>query len=193
MRVKTIISLLTVVMLAIFLAGCDDVPQQEINDANAALDAAKKAGADKYVPEKFNAAKQALDKAMALVKEEESAMFGNFDEARNLLTAAKAAAEDATKAVAAKKEQVKGEAEALLGQIPDQVKAAQNAWRKAPRGKGTSDALQQMKAEIEQAEAQQAEVNTAIENGDYLMAKQKAQSISKASIATVRITALIVN
>jgi len=179
MRVKTIINLLAVILLALFLAGCDDVPQQAINDANAALDAAKKAGADKYVPQKYNAAKQALDKAMAVVKEEESAMFGSFDEARNLLAAAKSAAEDAANSVAAKKEQVKGEAEALLGQIPDQVKAAQSAWRKAPRGKGTREALQQMKAEIEQAAAQQAEVNTAIENGDYLTAKQKAQTISK--------------
>lgn len=179
MRVKTIISLMTVILLALFLAGCDDLPQQDINDANAALDAAKKAGADKYVPDLFNAAKQALDKAMAAVKEEESGMFSNFDEARNLLAAAKTSAENAAKAVAAKKEQVKGEAEALLSQIPDQVKAAQNAWRKAPRGKGTREALEQMKAEIAQAAAQQAEVNTAVENGDYLTAKQKAQSISK--------------
>jgi hypothetical protein len=36
-----------------------------------------------------------------------------------------------------------------------------------------------MKEEIEQADAQQAEVSTALENGDYLTAKQKAQSLNK--------------
>jgi len=179
MRVKTIVSLLTVILLALFLAGCDDVPQQEIDEANAALDAAKKAGADKYVPAKYNAAKQALDKAMAAVKEEESAMFSNFDDAKSLLATAKTAAEDAAKAVPAKKEEVKGEAEVLLGQIPAGVKAAMDAWKRAPRGKGTREALQQIKAEIEQADADQAEVKTAIDNGDFLTAKQKAQSISK--------------
>jgi len=171
--------MLTVILLALTLTGCDDVPQQEIDEANAALDAAKKAGAEKYVPVKYNAAKQALDKAMSAVKEEESAMFSNFDDARNLLATAKTAAENAAKAAPAKKEEVKGEAEALLGQIPDGVKSAMDAWKRAPRGKGTREALQQIKAEIEQADSDQAEVKTAIDNGDFLTAKQKAQSISK--------------
>jgi hypothetical protein len=179
MRVKTIITLMLMALMLVALASCDSLPQDQVDEATAALDAAKKAEADKYVPEMYNAAKQALDKAMAVVKEEDSAMFGNFDEARNLLTAAKTAADQAAQAVSAKKEEVKAEVQALLAKVPAEVKAAMDAWRRAPRGKGTREALEQIKAEIAQAEAAQAEVNTAVANGDYLTAKQKVQAISK--------------
>lgn len=179
MRVKTLLIFVFTAFLLVALTGCDDIPQQQIDEANAALDAAKKAEADKYVPEKYNAAKQALDKAMAVVQEEESSTFSNFDEARNLLTEAKTAADEAAQAVSAKKEEVKGEAESLMAQIPDAVKTTMDAWRRAPRGKGTREALQQYKAEIEQADAQQTEIKTAVENGDYLTARKDAQTVLK--------------
>ena len=66
MRVKTLLYFLTMILVMFAFTGCDDVPQQEIDDANAALDAAKKAEADMYVPDKYNAAKQALDNGMNL-------------------------------------------------------------------------------------------------------------------------------
>ena len=158
--------------------GCDDVPQQEIDDANAALDAAKKAEADKYVPEKYNAAKQSLDRAMAVVQEEESAMFSDFDEARGLLETAKTAADEATAAVPAKKEEVKQAAEAALAAIPDEVKATEKMWRSAPRGKGTREALAMIKDEIAKTAAMQSQVQAALDGGDYLGAQQKAQEIT---------------
>ena len=69
MRVKTLLYFLTMILVMFAFIGCDDVPQQEIDDANAALEAAKKAEADRYVPDKYNAAKQSLDRAMAVVQE----------------------------------------------------------------------------------------------------------------------------
>ena len=70
MRVKTLLYFLTMILVIFTFMGCDDVPQPEIDDAKASLDAAKKAEADQYVPDKYNAAKQALDRAMAVVQEE---------------------------------------------------------------------------------------------------------------------------
>ena len=166
------------VLLAFAFIGCDEVPQQEIDGAQAALDAAKQAEADRYVPELYNAAKQALDKAMATVKEEESAMFSNFDEARNQLAAATTAANDAANAAPAKKEEVKQAVEGMLAQIPAEVKTTMDMWRKAPRGKGTREALQSIKEDIERTDASQSEESAAIESGDYLTAQQKAQAIS---------------
>jgi hypothetical protein len=177
MRVKTLLYFLTMILAMFAFIGCDDVPQQEIDDANAALEAAKTAEADRYAPDKYNAAKQALDQAMAVVQEEESAMFSNFDEARNLLAAAKTAADEAAAAAPAKKEEVKQAAEAALAGIPDEVATTQKMWRKAPRGKGTREALQMMKEEIARTEAMQSEVQAAIDGGDYIAAQQKAQEI----------------
>ncbi|MCK4754988.1 MAG: hypothetical protein KAS58_07130 [Calditrichia bacterium] len=177
MRVKTLLYFLTMILVMFAFSGCDDVPQQEIDEANAALDAAKKAEADLYVPDKYNAAKQALDRAMAVVQEEESAMFSNFDEARNLLATAKTAADDAAAAGPAKKEEVKQATEALLADIPGEVKTTKDMWRRAPRGKGTREALQLIKEDIERTEASQSEVTAALESGDLLTAQQKAQAI----------------
>ena len=157
--------------------GCDDVPQQEIDDAKSSLDAAKKAEADQYVPDKYNAAKQALDRATAVVQEEESAMFGNFDEARTLLGTAKTAADEAAAAAPGKKEEVKQAVESALAGIPAEVETTKKMWKTAPRGKGTREALQLIKAEIERTEAMQSEVQAALDGGDYLGAQQKAQQI----------------
>jgi len=177
MRVKTLLYFLIMILVMFAFVGCDDIPQQEIDDANAALDAAKKAEADRYVPDKFNAAKQSLDRAMAVVQEEESAMFSDFDEARNLLATAKTAAEEAAAAAPGKKEEVKQAAEAALAGISAEVATTQKMWRSAPRGKGTREALQLIKEEIERTEAMQSEVQAAIDGGDYLAAQQKAQEI----------------
>jgi len=157
--------------------GCDDVPQQEIDDANASLAAAKKAEAEKYVPDMYNTAKQTLDRAMAVVQEEESAMFSNFDEARTMLGTAKTASDDAAAAAPGKKEEVKQATESALASIPAEVATTQKMWRSAPRGKGTREALQLMKAEIEQTAAMQSEVQAALDAGDYLAAQKKAQQI----------------
>jgi hypothetical protein len=178
MRVKTLLYFLSMILVMFAFVGCDDVPQQEIDDANAALDAAKTAEADKYVTDKYNAAKQALDRAMAVVQEEESAMFSNFDEARNLLATAKTAADEAAAAAPGKKEEVKQAAEAALAAIPDEVKATQKMWRTAPRGKGTREALAMIKTEIENTAAMQSQVQAALDGGDYLGAQQKAQEIN---------------
>jgi hypothetical protein len=118
MRVKTLLYFLSMILVMFAFVGCDDVPQQEIDDANAALDAAKTAEADKYVTDKYNAAKQALDRAMAVVQEEESAMFSNFDEARNLLATAKTAADEAAAAAPGKKEEVKTGSRSSAGRNP---------------------------------------------------------------------------
>lgn len=177
MRVKTLFALLSMAVLVFAFMGCDEVPQQEIDDANAALTAAKNAGADQYLPDKYNAAKQALDRAMAVVKEEEDAMFSDFDEAKTLLAEAKTAADEAANGVAAKKEEVKQATEGLLANIPAEVETTMKMWRSAPRGKGTREPLQLMKEEIQAAEASQADVQAALDSGDFLAAQQKAQQI----------------
>jgi hypothetical protein len=178
MRVKTLLYFLSMILVMFAFVGCDDVPQQEIDDAKASMDAAKNAEADKYVPDKYNAAKQAMDRAMAVVQEEESAMFSDFDEARNLLTTAKNAADEAAAAVPAKKEEVKQAVEAALAAIPAEVATTKKMWRTAPRGKGTREALAMMKEEITRTEAMQSQVQAALDGGDYLGAQQKAQEIT---------------
>ena len=177
MNLRRILSGLVTIVLIFMLSSCGEVPQQDIDAAKAALDAAKEAQADLYLPDEYNAAKATLDRAMAMGKEEEEAMFSNYDEAIPVLKEAKSQEENLSSTVGAKKDEVKAEAEALLARVPEEVKTARTLWRKAPRGKGTREPLQMIKDEITATEASAAEVQPLIDSGDYLQARQKAQAI----------------
>jgi len=50
-------------------------------------------------------------------------------------------------------------------------------WRRAPRGKGTREALQLIKNDIEATAAQVEQVNQAHEAGDYLTARQRVNGL----------------
>jgi hypothetical protein len=176
---KTLVTLLAMAVLLFMITGCADPPQQLMDEAKSALDAAKNAEADRYVPDLYNAAKKMLDDALALVEEEKGGWFSSYDEAISQLNAAKEAAAKATEAVAAKKEELKAAVEKMLQDIPAAVEKAKSQWKKAPRGKGTREALQMIKNDIEKTEASVSEVNTALESGDFLTAQQKAQAIMK--------------
>ena len=177
MNLKLFISLFVLVSMALMLTGCGEVPQADIDAAQSALDAAKAAEADRYAPDMYNAAKKTFDDAMAMVEEEKSAMFSNYDEASTKLQQAATEANSAAQAVPAKKEEVKGEIDGLLAQIPGMVKETKMKWKKAPRGKGTREPLQLIKEDIEATEASVAQVTATVESGDLLAARQKAQEI----------------
>ncbi len=177
MSTKSLFVIILITLLGVFLMSCGEVPQQAIDDAKTALDAAKGAEADRYVPDLYNAANKSYQDAMAIVEKEKEAMFSNYDEALPLLQAAKEGADNAKNAVADAKEKVKSEVEEMLAQVPAEIKAARQLWKKAPRGKGTREALEMMKQEIDDAEASAGKVNTALESGDYLAARQQAQQL----------------
>ena len=178
MLFRSLLISMLIVLLSAFLLGCgDEVPQQAIDEAKAELDAAKTAGADRYVPDMYNTANKSYQDAMAIVEKEKEATFSSYDEALPLLQAAKEGAMNAKNAVEGAKEKVKAEIEGLLAQIPEEIKAARMAWKKAPRGKGTREPLAMMKQEIDDAEASVAAINTTMESGDYLAARQQAQQL----------------
>ena len=51
---KGLLKLVAFSVLVVTLASCAKAPQAEIDAANVAIEAAKTAGADRYVPESFN-------------------------------------------------------------------------------------------------------------------------------------------
>ena len=65
MHGKRVALVLISAFIIFHLVGCGSPPQDQINTAQAALEAAKNAEADRYVPDKYGAAKNALDGAMA--------------------------------------------------------------------------------------------------------------------------------
>jgi len=178
MKVKALLTVVVVVFAMTLMLGCAKVPQQELDAAKAALDAAKAAEADRYAVPEFNAAKDSLNAATAEIEKQNSkfALFRSYSRTKDLLTKVLNGANAAKEAAAVNKEKVRVEAQDLLAQSTTVVDDVKKLMKKAPRGKEGRAALEAMNAELTAVEASLAEASTAMTGGDYLTARDKAQA-----------------
>ena len=177
MRGKPFLTVVLVFGLAL-LAGCAKAPQQAVDEAKAALETARTEGADRYVPDLFNAAQDSLNAAMAEIEAQNSkfALTRNYDRAQQQLEAAKASANAAKDAVAAKKEEVKAESQNVMTAAQTAVADVKSLIAKAPRGKEGKQVLDQMQTELSGVEATIAEGSSLMDSGDYAGARDKFQA-----------------
>jgi hypothetical protein len=175
MRSKTFLIAVGLVSILALLSGCAKAPQETIDAAKAAVEAAKAAEADRYLADQFNAAQDSLNAAMTEIEAQGSkfALTRNYDRAKALLESAVAAANAAKDGVAAKKEEVKAAAQALMTQAQTAVEETKNLLAKAPKGKEGKEVLEQMQAELSGAETAITEATSAMDSGDFLAARDK--------------------
>jgi ribonuclease E len=169
---------LVALVAALALTGCAKPPAEAIAAADAAQQAAVAAEAEQYAPEAMNAvteAKAALDAEIA-AQAEKMALTRSYKKAEELVAAYKTAAEQATTAAAAGKEQAKNEATQLIADGRTALEAATAALAKAPRGKGSAPDLAAMKADLEAAGTSLTEAEGSLAAGTFLDAKSKATS-----------------
>ena len=164
--------------MAILFTSCAKLPEVEINNAKASVEAAKAAEADRYIPQEYRALQDSLNVAMTEVENQKSkfALFRSYKKAtaqlNNVITLANTVKENA----GIKKEEVKNEAQQTLAEATTTVTEAKDLFAKAPKGKGTKEALEAIQSDIALVEASLAEVSTLINNGDYLTALDKAKA-----------------
>ncbi|UCF64957.1 MAG: DUF4398 domain-containing protein [bacterium] len=171
MRMKVMFIFISFLILSGLLIGCGSVPQQKVDEANAALEAAKTAEADRYVPDRYNAAKGALDGAMAEVKKQDSKlMFKNFDEAEKMLDNAINLAKEAEQAAVTRKQEVSQEIPLLMEQLKDAITQVKTLMKRAPRSKESMMALQSIKNDLDNLERIPDSANAAMQSGDYMSA-----------------------
>ncbi|KAA0229454.1 DUF4398 domain-containing protein [candidate division KSB1 bacterium] len=177
MKAKTLLSSLGIVML-LFVMGCKEPPTQLLADADAAMQAAQTAEANRYAADLFNAAKDSLSAAQAEVEQQNSkfALMRNYDRAAALLNSAVAAFNSAKDAAATNKETVKAEAEALIAQVTTKIEDAKKLMAKAPKGKEGKAALELIQGDINAVESGLSEAQTALTGGDFLTARDKVQA-----------------
>ena len=116
-RFKYSVLLMAILALALVFTGCAQPPEAEKAAANAAMNAAVAAGADKYAAADLGDAQKIWDSAEAQMKEKK------YEEAKQAYVGAKAAFEKATAAVAAGKQ-------AAAAQANTAVAALEEAWLK---------------------------------------------------------------
>ena len=164
--------------MAVLFTSCAKLPEMEMTNAKAAVEAAKAAEADRYVPAEYRAVQDSLNTAMTEVENQKSkfVLFRSYKKVtvklNNVITLAGTVKTNA----GIKKEQVKAEAQQTLATATATVAEVKELIAKAPKGKEGKEALEAIQSDLALVEASLAEVSTLINNGDYLTTLDKVKA-----------------
>lgn len=166
---------LSAILMVVLVSGCAKAPQQELDAAKAALEAARQAEANVYLADEFKAAQDSLNAALTEIETQNSkfALTRNYNKAKNLLAAATNIASDLASRVEAKKEEVKAQAEQLMTDLQTGLADAKALLKKAPRGKEGKVVLDAIQSEINAVETSMADATNLLNNGNFMAAKDK--------------------
>lgn len=152
---------LLVVFLLLLTAGCSEPPQKEIDQAQAAVDAARAAGADRYATADFTAAASSLDKARAAVDQRD------YRQALNYALDSRQRAEEAGRQAADGKARARKTVEAAYTEAASRTNALQTALRTAETGKTPAKLLKPGQTALRTARADLQKASAAISAGNY--------------------------
>ena len=176
---KTVVLVLAV---AVVLTGCKQ-PTQLINDVKGAIETVTKAGADKYAAEELKAINDDLTKALDEVAAQDKKFFKKFGSAKEMLAQVQTKAAELQAALPAKIEAAKNAAIQLQGEAKAAIDQAAELLKKAPKGKGTAKDLEALTADLTGAETMFAEIQAALDGGDFNAAQDKAKTVKEKAAA----------
>ena len=174
-----------VAIIALTFASCAKAPEVEMTSAKAAIEAAKAVEAERYVPSEFKALQDSLNVAMLEIENQNSkfALFRNYKKATGTLTSVATMSETVKENAAARKEEVKNEAQQALAEVTALVTEVKELLASAPKGKEGKEALEAIQGDVVLVESFLAEVSTLINNGDYLTAVDKVKAAGEKAAA----------
>ncbi|MBN1340616.1 MAG: hypothetical protein JXA03_14905 [Bacteroidales bacterium] len=174
---KRLILKSTVVLgLGILLVSCGKIPQAEMDAAKAAIETARAAQAEIYVPEAFTAVMDSLNSAMANVESQKSKWFKNYSSGKEKLVEVANMANALKDQAELKKAEVKAEVESLVAEVKALTEENKKLVTEAPKGKEGKAALEAMKSEISVIEAAVAETGTMMERDEIMPAQSKIRA-----------------
>ncbi len=171
--------------IVVAMTSCSSVPQEKIDAANAAVDSAKIAGADIYLPDEFAALQDSLNVTLQIVEEGKTKSVGGSAVVKEKLDAIVSTASALKENTTAKKSEIKTEVDSLINDINQLILDDKALVASAPKGKEGTAALEAIKGEISVLETSVTEITTLVENDDLMTAlnkstatKVKAESIN---------------
>jgi len=191
MRTTKIAMPILIAGLAMVL-GCAKPPQAEIDAARAAIQQAEAAGAGEYAAGSLREAQNAVEalNAEVEVQAKKFALMRSYKQSSALAATAKAAGEKAAADAETAKEAARTEAEQKLGEATAAMEAANAALANAPRGKGSAQEIEAMKADMEAVAQWIQEGTEAHTNGHFLQSKSKfEQALNKSNEVTSAVEA----
>ena len=146
--------LLCTIVILVLSAGCSEPPQKEIDRAQQAIDQARAAGADRYAPETFAAASDALKQSHEAVDQRDYrlALSRAVDASDRAQEATREAADNKAKARQSTEAKINA-ANAALMQLQARVKTAESARVPARELKDARDTVTDASAALQKARA----------------------------------------
>ncbi len=173
---RSILSLCTILVMAFAITGCG--PSEELvklkADTEAAYAAAQASQAETYAPEAYRVASAAIDSAAKKFEEKKFFFFNKFDEAEPLYVEAQELANSA-KSEADTNRQLEADTQAIIERVTPGISETRVSLGEAPRGKGADDDLDQLNADLNQAESNISDARGSLDNGQYRDALAQAQ------------------
>jgi hypothetical protein len=175
MKNKVLMGFAAIAMVVV-LVSCGKVPQAQIDATNAAIEAAKAAEANVYLPAEFAAVQDSMNAVLANIELQKGKLFKKFGTAKVKLDEVLALANKAAAGVAAKKEEVKKEAGALLNDIKAVIEQNTKLIPKLPRGKEGAAVIEQIKADLANVNSAVTEAQGAFDKGGFMDALNKIKA-----------------
>ncbi len=161
-------------MSALIFSGCSKLPQAEIDAVNAAIEEARTAGAELYVPESYIALQDSLSAVMVGIEAQGSKLIKNYSASKEQLASVTQYAGEVKFEAEARKEAIKVEIMNTIAEVKTLIETNKQLIMEAPRGKEGTTALMAIKGELNAIEASINEAGTMLENGEYLSTLDKA-------------------
>ncbi len=176
---KRLVLIVAALALLAVMIGCSKPPEAEMQSANAAMEQAKAAEAETYVPDSFRAAMDTLNAADAAKKEQDSkfALFRSYGKSKEAFARATEMFTNVASEAAAEKDKVKAAVTQQLIDVKAAVDSAAAALAKAPKGKGSKADIELIKGDLANVQAAYADAETDFNNGKYKVAQSKLASV----------------
>lgn len=173
-------------LAAIFIVSCSSLPQQKIDEANAAIEEAKAAGAELYLPEEYLVLEDSMRSILNNVEEQKSKFIKNFRTSEEHLAGLIQFAGEVKARTETRKMELTEEIRSTLEEVVSLIESNRQLILEAPRGKEGTSALMAIGNELNTIEATVAEAQSMLERGEYLTtlsvansAREDATSINK--------------
>ena len=177
--------LVTLSVSALIFTGCSKIPQEEIDAANAAIENAKIAGADVYVPESYIALEDSMSAVMVRIEAQNSKLIKSYSASKEELAGVTSFAGEVIQQTEQRKESLKLEIQNKITEVKSLIETNRQLITEAPKGKEGTTALVAIKGELDAIEVSLDQAASMAEGGEYLgtldkvtAAKAKAESIN---------------
>ncbi len=183
MKVKLVMFVVGLAMLV--LLGCAKAPQQEVDAAKAALEAAKAAEVDLYMSDQYDAAFDSLNSALTEIETQnsKSSFSRNYTKAKSMLAFSTNTLNTLIPQIDSTKALVKAEVESLLVNADAELATTKNLISIAPKGKEGKAALEAIQSELTICETSLLEVNGIMEKGDFVSARDQVNATVEKIVA----------